>query len=117
MPPLSPENNGYNVFATKACACLRALGSVMVMIVLGLILLTYYTTVFCVYGKLALGHGPKSGIATVIIVIYNLLVRARTLAGPGPGATEPWPRRSWVPTRPRRRRRCSCCCGATSPPC
>lgn len=74
MPPLSPENNGYNIFATKACACLRALGSVMVMIVLGIILLTYYTTIFCVYGKLALGHGPKSGIATVVIVVYNVLV-------------------------------------------
>ena len=34
---LTPENNGgYNVFAVKACQCLRALGSVMVMIVLSL---------------------------------------------------------------------------------
>jgi hypothetical protein len=47
----------------------------MVMIVLGLILLTYYTTVFCVYGRLALGDSNKAGISTVIIVIYNLLVR------------------------------------------
>jgi hypothetical protein len=120
MPPLSPENNGYNIFATKACACLRALGSVMVMIVLGLILLTYYTTVFCVYGKLALGHGPKSGIATVVIVIYNLLVRARA-GQPASGPVsdrEPWPRTAARFRRtPARRRRCSCCCGATSPPC
>ena len=117
MPPLSPENNGYNIFATKACACLRALGSVMVMIVLGLILLTYYTTVFCVYGKLALGHGPKSGIATVVIVIYNLLVRARgrpalALEPPSPGRGRACVRRARA-----RRRRCSCCCGATLPPC
>ena len=91
MPPLSPENNGYNIFATKACACLRALGSVMVMIVLGIILLTYYTTVFCVYGPMALGHGPKSGIATVIIVIFNLLVRAR---GWPAGRARPWSRPS-----------------------
>ena len=97
MPPLSPENNGYNIFATKACACLRALGSVMVMIVLGIILLTYYTTVFCVYGPMALGHGPKSGVATVIIVIFNLLVRARVwpVQAHGPAADrEPWPRTS-----------------------
>ena len=97
MPPLSPENNGYNIFATKACACLRALGSVMVMIVLGIILLTYYTTVFCVYGPMALGHGPKSGVATVIIVIFNLLVRARgwPVQAHGPAADrEPWPRTS-----------------------
>jgi hypothetical protein len=53
----------------------------MVMIVLGLIMLTYYTTVFCVYGRLALGHSNKAGIATVIIVIYNLLARARARAG------------------------------------
>ena len=39
------------------------------------VLLTYYTTVFCVYGKLALGHGPKAGIATGIIVVYNVLAR------------------------------------------
>ena len=99
MPPLSPENNGYNIFATKACACLRALGSVMVMIVLGIILLTYYTTVFCVYGPMALGHGPKSGIATVIIVIFNLLVRAQRAAGRSrptgrAAGREPWPRTS-----------------------
>ena len=94
MPPLSPENNGYNIFATKACACLRALGSVMVMIVLGIILLTYYTTVFCVYGPMALGHGPKSGIATVIIVIFNLLVRARGWPSMALEPTEPWPRTS-----------------------
>jgi hypothetical protein len=75
MANLSPDNNGYNIFAAKACQCLRALGSVMVMIVLGLILLTYYTTVFCVYGRLALGHSNKAGIATVVIVIYNGLVR------------------------------------------
>ena len=34
----------WNVFASKACQFLRALGSVMVLIVLGLIGLTYYTT-------------------------------------------------------------------------
>jgi len=77
MPPaqLSPDNNGgYNIFAAKACQCLRALGSVMVMIVLGLILLTYYTTVFLVYGKLLFVGGNKAIIATVVIVIYNLLI-------------------------------------------
>ena len=63
----------------------------MVMIVLGIILLTYYTTVFCVYGPMALGHGPKSGIATVIIVIFNLLVRAR---GWPAGRARPWSRPS-----------------------
>lgn len=49
-------------------------------------MLTYYTTVFCVYGKLALGHGPKAGIATVIIVVYNVLAR------PGGGQLRPVPK-------------------------
>ena len=75
---LSPDSNGgYNIFAAKACQCLRALGSVMVMIVLGLLGLTYYTTVFCVYGRLALADSNKSQIATVVVVVYNFLVRAR----------------------------------------
>ena len=78
MPPaqLSPDNNGgYNIFAAKACQCLRALGSVMVLIVLSVIGLTYYTTVFCVYGPLMLRHGNKSEIAAVVVILYNLLVR------------------------------------------
>lgn len=79
MAPLpSPESNGgFNIFAAKACQCLRALGSVMVMIVLSLILLTYYTTVFAVYGRIALSHNSKSQAATGVIVVYNFLVRAR----------------------------------------
>lgn len=72
--PLTPETNGFNVFALKACQCLRALGSVMVMIVLLLILLTYYTTVFLVYGKMMFMGGNKAIAATVIVIIFNLLV-------------------------------------------
>lgn len=76
MPPqpLTPETNGFNVFALKACQCLRALGSVMVMIVLLLILLTYYTTVFLVYGKMMFLGGNKAIAAAVIVIIYNVLV-------------------------------------------
>ena len=74
----APDNNGgYNVFAAKACQCLRALGSVMVMIVLGLILLTYYTTVFVVYGPMMFAGGNKAVAATVVVVLYNLLARPR----------------------------------------
>ena len=83
MPPagqMTPDNNGgYNVFAAKACQCLRALGSVMVMIVLGLIALTYYTTVFLVYGKLMFKGGDKATVATFVVVVYNLLARRRPL--------------------------------------
>ena len=139
MPPaqLTPDNNGgYNIFAAKACQCLRALGSVMVLIVLSVIGLTYYTTVFCVYGPLMLRHGHKSQIATVVVILYNLLVRPRRRGGgsrvgeaaglpPGGGPTRgPVPglwRGSLSPSNRLRhtlRRapvpRCSCCCGATS---
>ena len=50
----------WNVFASKACMFLRALGSVMVLIVLSLIGLTYYTTVVLVYGPLASNAEPDS---------------------------------------------------------
>jgi hypothetical protein len=43
---------GWNVFASKACQLghklIKALGSVMVLVVLGVIGLTYYTTVVLV---------------------------------------------------------------------
>ena len=87
-----------NVFAAKACQCLKALGSVMarrsrstrhflkllstvlqVMIVLSLILLTYYTTIFCVFGPLSLSHSSKAHLATAIIVVYNVLARSSAL--------------------------------------
>jgi len=44
------------------------------MIVLSLIMLTYYTTVFLVYGRIALNHSSKSQAATGVIVVYNILV-------------------------------------------
>ena len=110
MAPLpSPESNGgFNIFAAKACQCLRALGSVMVMIVLSLILLTYYTTVFAVYGRIALSHNSKSQAATGVIVVYNFLVRTRR-------GVSALPDRSGPPFPPASRY--SCCCGATSRRC
>ena len=111
MAPLpSPESNGgFNIFAAKACQCLRALGSVMVMIVLSLILLTYYTTVFAVYGRIALSHNSKSQAATGVIVVYNFLVWTRrgVSALPAPVLRPPFPPAS----------RYLCCCGAISRRC
>lgn len=64
----------WNVFASKACQLLRALGSVMVLVVLGVIGLTYYTTVVLVYGPLA-GEDSKDGkFATVVLVVYHFLI-------------------------------------------
>ena len=67
----------WNVFASKACMFLRALGSVMVLIVLSLIGLTYYTTVVLVYGPLASNAEPDSSegrFATGVLVVYHALI-------------------------------------------
>lgn len=69
-----PESMWWNVFASKACMLLRALGSVMVLIVLGFIGLTYYTTVILVYGPLAGQDTPDGKFATGVLVIYNVLI-------------------------------------------
>jgi len=67
----------WNVFASKACLFLRALGSVMVLIVLSLLGLTYYTTVVLVYGPLAASAEPDSyegRFATYVLVVYHVLI-------------------------------------------
>ena len=67
----------WNVFASKACMFLRALGSVMVLIVLSLIGLTYYTTVVLVYGPLASEADSESSegrFATAVLVVYHALI-------------------------------------------
>ena len=67
----------WNVFASKACQFLRALGSVMVLIVLSLIGLTYYTTVVLVYGPLASEAEPDSyegRFAYGVLVVYHVLI-------------------------------------------
>lgn len=65
----------WNIFASKACQFLRALGSVMVLIVLGLIGLTYYTTVVIVYGPLVGDDTPDGHFAMGVLIVYHFLVR------------------------------------------
>ena len=62
------------MFASKACQFLRALGSIMVLIVLGLVGLTYYTTVSLVYGPLAGTDTNDGRFATAVLVIYHGLI-------------------------------------------
>tara|TARA_B100001540_G_scaffold304229_1_gene313715 strand:- start:437 stop:1507 length:1071 start_codon:yes stop_codon:yes gene_type:complete len=64
----------WNVFASKACMFLRALGSVMVLIVLSLIGLTYYTTVVLVYQPLARDDGADGTFARGVLVAYHFLI-------------------------------------------
>jgi hypothetical protein len=79
----------------------------MVMIVLSLILLTYYTTVFLVYGRIALSHSSKSHAATGVIIVYNFLVRRR--AGRPAGVAKGLETLLTLFATARY----SCCCGAT----
>ena len=64
----------WNIFSSKACMLLRALGSVMVLVVLGMIGLTYYTTVVLVYGPLVGENTPDGKFATWVLVIYHILI-------------------------------------------
>ena len=64
----------WNIFASKACQLLRALGSMMVLIVLGLVGLTYYTTVVLVYGPLAGEDSADGRFATGVLVVYHFLI-------------------------------------------
>ena len=64
----------WNVFASKACQFLRALGSVMVLIVLSLIGLTYYTTVVLVYGPLSQEDSADGKFAKGVVAVYHFLI-------------------------------------------
>uniref|UniRef100_A0A7S0T2N3 S-acyltransferase n=1 Tax=Mantoniella antarctica TaxID=81844 RepID=A0A7S0T2N3_9CHLO len=64
----------WNIFSSKACQLLRALGTVMVLIVLGVIGLTYYTTVVVVYGPLAGQDNSDGKFAKGVLVVYHALI-------------------------------------------
>ena len=62
----------WNVF--KFCTALRALGSIMIVFVLGIVSLTYYVFVLANYGpSLCLG-GLHFVIAFPVLVLFHALV-------------------------------------------
>jgi palmitoyltransferase len=65
----------WNVF--KFCTALRGLGSVMILLVLGVVGVTYYTVVLTNYGPALYAGGLDSLIAIVVLILFHSLVRLR----------------------------------------
>ena len=63
-----------NVFAARACDACRALGSLMVLIVLFVVALTYYATVIVVYWPMARAGGEGAALARGALVAYHAVV-------------------------------------------
>lgn len=74
----------WNVF--KFCTALRGLGSVMILLVLGIVGVTYYALVLCNYGPvlLAATGALDALVALVVLVLFHFLVHPRPLALPFP---------------------------------
>ncbi|XP_070673040.1 probable protein S-acyltransferase 14 isoform X2 [Malus domestica] len=62
----------WNVF--KFCIVLRGLGSVMILLVLGVVGVTYYTVVFTNYGPALYDGGLDSLIAVGVLIIFHCLL-------------------------------------------
>ncbi|CAH9118068.1 unnamed protein product [Cuscuta europaea] len=64
----------WNVF--RFCTALRGLGSVMIVLVLGVVVLTYYAVVITTYGPLLAGGSGAIGILTsvVVLVLFHFLL-------------------------------------------
>lgn len=62
----------WNVF--KFCTALRGLGSIMILLVLGVVGVTYYAVVLCNYGPALAAGGLDSLIALLVLVVFHTLV-------------------------------------------
>uniref|UniRef100_A0A6M2ELK8 S-acyltransferase n=1 Tax=Populus davidiana TaxID=266767 RepID=A0A6M2ELK8_9ROSI len=62
----------WNVF--KFCTALRALGSIMIVLVLGIIGVTYYVVVVANYGPALFHGGLDSFIAFLVLVLFHSLL-------------------------------------------
>jgi len=67
----------WNVF--KFCTALRGLGSVMILLVLGIVGVTYYALVLCNYGPalLAATAALDALVALAVLLLFHFLVRPR----------------------------------------
>lgn len=70
----------WNVF--KFCTALRGLGSIMILLVLGVVGVTYYAVVLTNYGP-ALSQGGLDSLAalTILILFHFLVSRQFNLGG------------------------------------
>ncbi|CAI9104647.1 OLC1v1003362C1 [Oldenlandia corymbosa var. corymbosa] len=62
----------WNVF--KFCAALRGLGSIMILVVLGVVGVTYYAVVVCNYGPALADGGLDSLIAVLVLILFHSLL-------------------------------------------
>ena len=62
----------WNVF--KFCTALRALGSIMILLVLGIIGLSYYALVVVNYGPALFRGGLNSLTAFLVLLLFHSLV-------------------------------------------
>lgn len=62
----------WNVF--KFCTALRGLGSIMILLVLGVVGVSYYAVVLSIYGPALTSGGLDSLIALVVLIMFHILV-------------------------------------------
>lgn len=62
----------WNVF--KFCTALRGLGSIMILLVLGVVGVTYYAVVLTNYGPNLYEGGVDSFVALGVLILFHCLV-------------------------------------------
>ncbi|XP_042474139.1 probable protein S-acyltransferase 14 isoform X1 [Zingiber officinale] len=62
----------WNVF--KFCTALRALGSLMLLLVLGIVGVSYYAVVIANYGPVLIAGGHGSFLAVVVLLLFHALL-------------------------------------------
>ncbi|CAH1412132.1 unnamed protein product [Lactuca virosa] len=62
----------WNVF--KFCTALRGLGSIMILLVLGVVGVSYYAVVLSIYGPALTSGGLDSLIALVVLIMFHILL-------------------------------------------
>lgn len=68
----------WNVF--KYCTALRALGSIMILVVIGIIGFTYYALVVANYGPSLFLGGFDSLLALLVLALFHFLVLLTPIA-------------------------------------
>lgn len=71
----------WNVF--RFCTALRGLGSIMILLVLAIVGVTYYAVVLCNYGPALLLGGGATLAALAVLLLFHFLVRAALDSGRG----------------------------------
>ncbi|KAI3701028.1 hypothetical protein L2E82_45670 [Cichorium intybus] len=62
----------WNVF--KFCTALRGLGSIMILVVLGVVGVSYYAVVLSIYGPALTSGGLDSVIALAVLIMFHILL-------------------------------------------